>query len=454
MNFIFITFFPLASSIIFAAFTIAVYLSNTRKSIKTIFTSLCLATTWWQLSWFVLFNTTNENLASLIATIGHIGIIFLPVWLYHLCLKFTRNNNRLERIILYGAYATTVIFELLLLFTPLIINGVNNYSWAMYPKAGILHPLFIVFVVLMMLMSLRVLYTEYSKASLAAYQEQLQTIFIAILCYNLAAVDFLTNYGVSMYPLGFIFITAFIYFIWRATTQSYLLHIPYFFSYIFGALFIFIYCWSVMVLLMLANLSPLSQENLILNTIIMAFVALVGVWCYEKIKHAIDHALAHHNDPKKLTLSIFNSIHACESREELIETTNQVLRLLFPVDFIYAFKNDPEVIVGEQISPKFPLDLTIASELESKGFYEFKEVITKKILKSQSMPQGNLEQIMDSINDCNVEVVAPLCDSEETTMGCLLFGKKSYQIPYSPEELEVISRITPAFTRKWKELES
>jgi signal transduction histidine kinase len=203
---------PLLSSILFLFLGVVVYWNN-RKSLANItFLLLCFATSWWQFSWFILFNAQNEILANYLVKIGHIGIIFIPIFFFHFLLSFLREISKFDRHLLYFSYSMGLIFEAVLLTTNYFINGFYEYFWGFYPKAGFLHPFYLL---LLSVLTVRALYLLFSflkknKRTHPIKYHQAKYILLALIFYIFASSDFLVNYGVEFYPSGFLFILLFL----------------------------------------------------------------------------------------------------------------------------------------------------------------------------------------------------------------------------------------------------
>jgi len=203
---------PLLSSILFLFLGVVVYWNN-RKSIANVtFLLVCFATSWWQFSWFILFNAQNEILANYLVKIGYIGIIFIPIFFFHFLLSFLGEISKFDRYFLYFSYSMGLIFEAVLLTTDYFINGFYEYFWGFYPKAGFLHPFYLL---LLSILTVRALYLLFSflkkkKRAHPTKYHQAKYILLALMFYIFASSDFLVNYGVEFYPSGFLFILLFL----------------------------------------------------------------------------------------------------------------------------------------------------------------------------------------------------------------------------------------------------
>jgi len=189
-----------------------ILLKNKKSAINLTFFLVCLVTFWWQFSWFILFNLKDPVWAGLIVRIGYAGIILIPVTFFHFFLNFLEINNKSDRYFLYLYYLISAAFEISLFTTNLFVSGYYHYSWGYYPKVSLLHPIYLL---LLVIISFRIIYLLYlflhSKGKVAAYKyPQAKYLLVALIFYTLSASDFLINYGIEFYPLGFIFILIFL----------------------------------------------------------------------------------------------------------------------------------------------------------------------------------------------------------------------------------------------------
>jgi signal transduction histidine kinase len=105
-----------------------------------------------------------------------------------------------------------LIFEVVLLTTNYFIDGFYKYFWGFYPKAGFLHPLYLLLLTVLVIRIFYLLFSNLGKKKGVSSTEYLQTKYIlfAAIFYAIASSDFLVNYGVEFYPFGFLFILIFL----------------------------------------------------------------------------------------------------------------------------------------------------------------------------------------------------------------------------------------------------
>ena len=168
---------------------------------------LCLNTLWWHLGGVFLFSTRDIALATTIAKLGHVGILALPFTFHYFYSALIGQESRLfvTKICLY------VFFLSCLVFTDWIIQGVSLFSWGYYPKAGILHPYFLVLVTYFVTSSLVSTFQQIKRTPDPSKRKTLQICQAAGVIYGFGAVDFLVNYKLTEnYPFGFLFSIIFI----------------------------------------------------------------------------------------------------------------------------------------------------------------------------------------------------------------------------------------------------
>ncbi|MCM8782767.1 MAG: hypothetical protein NC828_06975, partial [Candidatus Omnitrophica bacterium] len=194
---------PLISAFLYLILGLFVFYKNPRSPINFAFFLVCYCTFHWQGTWVFIFNTQNEILANVIARIGYSGIIFIPITFYHLFINLCRKDT--ERKYLKIAYISGLVFLGFNWWSNYFIQGVHSYSWGFYPEANWLHAIYLIF---LFAIDIRIFIMTIKNLTILPIpsKERTETIYflIALGFYNFAAADFLVNYGVDYYPMGFI----------------------------------------------------------------------------------------------------------------------------------------------------------------------------------------------------------------------------------------------------------
>ncbi|MDH5744865.1 MAG: ATP-binding protein [Candidatus Aminicenantes bacterium] len=199
---------PLISSILFLIIGGFCFLKKRKSTVSLTFALLCLATFWWQFSWFILFNTTNERSASYIVKFGYTGIIFIPITFFHFFVSFLKAEK--DKWLVFVSYIIGLVLVLMLWTTDYFVNGFYRYYWGYYPRARFLHPVHLAQLSFLAIRALVLLVSHWKKQRLSPLRyNQVKYVLLALLAYIPAGSDYAVNYGIEFYPIGFIFIFIF-----------------------------------------------------------------------------------------------------------------------------------------------------------------------------------------------------------------------------------------------------
>ncbi|GAB1724166.1 MAG: putative Histidine kinase, contains GAF domain [Nitrospira sp.] len=194
---------PLLAGTLFLICALWVLSNNPRSSSNTIFSAVCGAACLWLFGCFMLFSASHEEEALLWVRVIYTGVVFLPALTYHFAQRLAAGAVQ-DRLILWN-YAIGGLFWSLL-FTTYLVDGQYLYYWGRYPKAGVLHPWLVAYVVSGGGLTVYRLYQGYRhhQSSAPLLSAQLKYTFVALSLGFLASLDFLQNYGVGFYTVGYL----------------------------------------------------------------------------------------------------------------------------------------------------------------------------------------------------------------------------------------------------------
>lgn len=207
---------PALVSGLFLGYGLYVLSSRGFSRISLSFLALCLASFGWQGTWAVLFQTTDPQLADRLIRAGYLVIIFLPTCLYHFVAAVL--GPRTERRWLLVSYALALALAGLNLATDLFVAGHHHYFFGFYPQAGPLHWMHVVQAGVVVGRGIWLCHRT-AQASAGERGRRTRLLGLALVIYLMAAVDYLCNYGIAMYPPGVGFITASLGIIAYATSR-------------------------------------------------------------------------------------------------------------------------------------------------------------------------------------------------------------------------------------------
>ncbi|RYX98106.1 MAG: sensor histidine kinase [Comamonadaceae bacterium] len=195
---------PALVSALFLGYGLYVVAEKGFNRISGSFFLLCITTFFWQATWAMLFQVREPGLALILAKFGYLLIIFLPTALYHFLAEISRRHNEMRRV--YFSYGIAAVLAACDLGTGWFVDGLYQYFWGFYPKAGILHPIHVLQTSVVVLRGLYISYQQ-QKTAPPNRRVQLRICIASLFIYFFAAVDYLCNYGFEFYPPGVVFTT-------------------------------------------------------------------------------------------------------------------------------------------------------------------------------------------------------------------------------------------------------
>ncbi|MCK0536905.1 ATP-binding protein [Alcanivorax quisquiliarum] len=194
--------FPATIAVLFLAYG-GYVLSHARINRVTLsFFVLCSTTFAWQAAWALLFQIDDPQWAERLVRLGYLPILFLPTTLYHFLVEITGQRHELRRV--YASYGLAALLAFTLL-GDLFVRGYYEMFFGFYPKAGVLHPIHVLQTCVVVL---RGLYLTWRAQQTAAPRQRtrLRYCIASLFIYLFAAIDYLCNYGVEIYPPGVFFL--------------------------------------------------------------------------------------------------------------------------------------------------------------------------------------------------------------------------------------------------------
>jgi len=195
---------PLSTAASYAAFTVFTWVKLRKRADRWAYTLWPIATITWQLLGAALYTKPSVAVAVLFCRLGYTGIVFLPFTMLHFCAAFLESKT-LKKWVPFN-YAIATFFAAAVWIDHIFLNGYYVMWWGDCPKASWLHPFFIVAVGVQLSIFMRELTLKLRDKNLSfTRREQVRYIRLALFWYSFGAIDFLVNYGVDYFPLGFIF---------------------------------------------------------------------------------------------------------------------------------------------------------------------------------------------------------------------------------------------------------
>ena len=201
-----------------------IVLTNPRAGPNITFSLVCLSVVIWLFSSFMSYSGTNTADILFWEKTIFVGVVYIPAFFYHFCVSFLQFEEK--RYSIWLNYFISTIF-LLLIPTDYLIDGLYEYYWGHYVRAGVIHPVFLLYFASVSGASLLKIYQTYKQKEKDSPQESIRIkyIFWAFVIAYLASIDFVQSYGYEIYPFGFIFVSIWVLTVTYAIVRYQLLDI-------------------------------------------------------------------------------------------------------------------------------------------------------------------------------------------------------------------------------------
>ena len=426
--------------------------SKTNLSIFLLITSTLL----WQIGSGLILLSKDLPLALFYTKIAFIGITFIPISTYHLTLSLL-NIKKTKTIILGYLLA---LFFISILRTPLLLNGVYEYSWGFFFKAGPLHPIFMIFFIYFMVLSFFLTYSNYKKETSFLEKNRRKYFFMAIFIAYIGIVDYIPTYGVNLFPFGSLAVIAcipiFAYAIitYRLNDIEVIIRETAIFAGIFGfsiGLFMFVIAAGEQVLqpYIGQNRWVIPAFSLLLVTFAIRPIeklvySVVGKYLfrkkfeYQKTLQDAAEGMSKIRDPKKLLSLIIHIISA------KLKLTGVSVLLYDSKQERYRMKasrgNAKDKFIN--LSPGNPLISWLSEKKKPLTLEEVQKWTSNALGRSSlGVLKSDLLQIKDRMQDLNAAVCVP-CFFRDELLGVLVLGEKKSGDFFSQDDLNLFDALS------------
>jgi len=431
---------PLICSIVAALLGLFIYFKNRKSFFNITFALLCLTTLCWQFSWFILFNTTQEKLASILVKIGYTGIIFMPISIFHFCIEFTEFIYK--KITVYIIYSIGMFFLAALWLTRFFINGYYKYSWGYYPRANILHIPYMIFLATLVFLCCY-LFLRNSRDTEVPFLKRLQSKYLigACIIWTLSGSDFIVNYGIAFYPIGFIFVIISLFIIAYAIIRYHLMDIEVLVkkSLVFAGTFIFAFGIFVTITLLV---SSFIGGNKIVSLAVSALIITIFLRPLETwLVDSTDKFLFQKKYAYKEIIKTF--IDEIITKLNLDEVINSTLKLLDETLHPYA----SGIFILNKVDDKYQLynslgleDKNIIFASDSRLVVFLKQFHNPAVIKQIDGIIGVNPEISSEMSKLKAVLVLPLMLHDDL-IGFISLGRKKSDEEYTKDDLDVLQDL-------------
>ena len=181
-----------------------VFLKNPKQKSNLIFLIFCIAVGWWLLSTFMILKTKTDFEAIFWDRIVYVGVVFIPILMYHFGLIFTDTEKKNKKKLYFGYFGAFTF--LVLSRTDYFVNDLYKFNWGVHTQAELFHHFFLAFFILYVFLFLLEIYRFLKKRKKEIVDEtkikQVNYLFTSFIIMNIGAYAFLPAYGININPVG------------------------------------------------------------------------------------------------------------------------------------------------------------------------------------------------------------------------------------------------------------
>ncbi len=161
----------------------------------------------WQAMFTGMYVCHAAPVALVWARLAYIGIPFIPAAVYQFAVEMLRIVPR-RRMPVIAAWVLSAQFSILALGTDYLVDGVRLYDWGFYPRFdGAASVPFLVFFIGYLIAAVVEFIRAHRKAR-GVERVRIRLLVIALGLAYFASIDYAANFGIDIYPFGFLFVIA------------------------------------------------------------------------------------------------------------------------------------------------------------------------------------------------------------------------------------------------------
>jgi len=166
--------------------------------------SLALAA--WLVGGSFLGACLDESVAFLWAKVQTLGLALIPAAVYHFVALALATQER-DRRKLFAVWCFAVFFFILTLTTDYPFRDLYRYAWGFCPRFGWTSVFYMAYFTTIMLVALRQIFMEYRGARRGGLRWfRARGLLLVLLVGYVASIDLLPSYGISVEPIGGVFL--------------------------------------------------------------------------------------------------------------------------------------------------------------------------------------------------------------------------------------------------------
>ncbi|MFH1362776.1 MAG: histidine kinase dimerization/phospho-acceptor domain-containing protein [Candidatus Omnitrophota bacterium] len=188
---------------------IFILVQNRRSLVNISYIISCLAVALWLIGVGMIYSSSIPDVAHFWArTMSFLGIIFITpsIYFFSVCWQsplLSRPQTKRKYVYVAVNLALAVILYISCINSNLLVKGMWQYPWGFYPRAGNLYFVFLIWFYYLMILSIKNFLFVYKQEEIPIKKKQALLIIAAFSIAFIGSVEFLPNFGISLYLLAF-----------------------------------------------------------------------------------------------------------------------------------------------------------------------------------------------------------------------------------------------------------
>jgi two-component system, NtrC family, sensor kinase len=440
---------PLLAGTVVVACGIWVLMKQPNGLVNITFSLVCGSVGVWLFSFFMVYSATDDAEAGFWGRCVYVGVVYIPAAFYHFASSVLQ--RRMPSRLIASNYFISTAF-LLLIPTPYLLNGDYSYFWGHYPKAGLLHPLFLMYFGLAGGWSLFKIYQGHLAAQHINESEaaRLKTLFWAFAVGYVSSLDFAQAYGHEYYPVGYALASICILIVTRTIVQyqsvdsAPLPSAPRALLFVQALGLIPVY----VAVLLLLRLFTGSTQYLLAGVLLATFLVFAGVLAgiQRRVEKAIERMLfKQRHDAYETLIEFSKAMVTILDLSALNSTIMDTLARVLGIEKISVFLLDKEK--GQYyLAAAHGLDFdemkTVTFSSSARLPQHLARTRSIAVLEELRQDQDNpAEQaVLDSLQLLQAELCIPLVNKDRL-IGFFNFGKRASRSMYSEADLALLTTL-------------
>jgi two-component system NtrC family sensor kinase len=440
---------PLLAGTVVIACGLWVLMKQPQGLVNITFSLVCGAVSIWLFSFFMVYSSPDESEARFWGRCVYAGVVYIPAAFYH----FTSSvlQRRMPNKLIASNYFISTVF-LLLIPTPYLLNGEYVHFWGHYPKAGLLHPLFLLYFGLTGGLSLFRIYQGHVAAQhvQAPDAARLRTLFWAFAVGYLSSLDFAQAYGREFYPVGYVLASACVLIVTRTivkyqSMESALMPTaPRALLYVQTLGLVPVYLAVLLLIRLFTGSTQYLLAGILLATFLVFAGALAGI--QRRVEKAIERMLfQQRHDAYETLIEFSKAMVTILDLSALNSTIMDTLARVLGIEKISVFLLDKE---KEQyyLAAAHGLDFdemkTVTFSASARLPQHLARTRSIAVLEELQQDRNNpAEQaVLDSLQLLQTELCIPLVNKDRL-IGFFNLGKRASRNMYSEADLSLLTTL-------------